>query len=153
MQTRSPFLTPRFFNALAKVGLSCINGAALAGAGRIIAVDTMASKLEMAKTFGATDVVNAADGDPVAQIMEMTGGGVHYSFEAIGLKATAEQAFAMLRRGGTATVIGMIPVGVKIELMGAAFLQEKRIQGSFMGSIYIFFLDITISLSNDNFDN
>ena len=68
------------------VGLSCINGAALAGAGRIIAVDTMASKLEMAKTFGATDVVNAADGDPVAQIMEMTGGGVHYSFEAIGLK-------------------------------------------------------------------
>ncbi len=116
------------------VGLSCINGAALAGAGRIIAVDTMASKLEMAKTFGATDVVNAADGDPVGQIMEMTGGGVHYSFEAIGLKATAEQAFAMLRRGGTATVIGMIPVGVKIELMGAAFLQEKRIQGSFMGS-------------------
>jgi len=116
------------------VGLSCINGAALAGAGRIIAVDTMDSKLEMAKTFGATDVVNAADGDPVAQILEMTGGGVHYSFEAIGLKATAEQAFAMLRRGGTATVIGMIPVGVKIELMGAAFLQEKRIQGSFMGS-------------------
>ena len=94
----------------------------------------MPAKLEMAKTFGATDTVNAADGDPVEQIMALTGGGVHYSFEAIGLKATAEQAFAMLRAGGTATVIGMIPVGVKIELMGAAFLQEKRIQGSFMGS-------------------
>jgi S-(hydroxymethyl)glutathione dehydrogenase/alcohol dehydrogenase len=83
----------------------------------------------MAKTFGATDTVNAADGDPVAQIMEMTGGGVHYSFEAIGLKATAEQAFGMLRAGGTATVIGMIPVGVKIELMGAAFCRKSEFKG------------------------
>ena len=59
---------------------------------------------------------------------------MQYSFEAIGLKDTAEQAFSMLRPGGTATVIGMIPVGVKIELMGSAFLQEKKIQGSMMGS-------------------
>jgi S-(hydroxymethyl)glutathione dehydrogenase/alcohol dehydrogenase len=87
----------------------------------------------MAKTFGATDTVNAADGDPVAQIMEMTGGGVHYSFEAIGLKATAEQAFGMLRAGGTATVIGMIPVGVKIELMGAAFPAGKANSRVFYG--------------------
>ncbi len=116
------------------VGLSCINGAALAGAGRVIAVDMVASKLEMARTFGATDVVNGSEGDPVAQIRELTGGGVKYSFEAIGLKQTAEQAFSMLRPGGTATIIGMIPVGVKIELTGAAFLQEKKIQGSMMGS-------------------
>ncbi len=66
--------------------------------------------------------------------MEMTGGGVHHSFEAIGLGKTAEQAFNMLRRGGTANVIGMIPVGQTISLMGAAFLGEKRIQGSLMGS-------------------
>jgi S-(hydroxymethyl)glutathione dehydrogenase/alcohol dehydrogenase len=66
--------------------------------------------------------------------MEMTKGGVHHSFEAIGLAKTAEQAFNMLRRGGTANVIGMIPVGEKISLMGAAFLGEKRIQGSAMGS-------------------
>jgi S-(hydroxymethyl)glutathione dehydrogenase/alcohol dehydrogenase len=59
---------------------------------------------------------------------------VHHSFEAIGLKATAEQAFQMLARGGTANVIGMIPVGTNIELHGADFLQEKRIQGSMMGS-------------------
>jgi S-(hydroxymethyl)glutathione dehydrogenase/alcohol dehydrogenase len=116
------------------VGLSCINGAAIAGASRIIAVDMIASKLEMAKDFGATDVVNGKDGDPVAQVLEMTGGGVQHAFEAIGLKITAEQAFGMIRRGGTATIIGMIPVGEKIELMGAAFLQEKKIQGSFMGS-------------------
>jgi S-(hydroxymethyl)glutathione dehydrogenase/alcohol dehydrogenase len=88
----------------------------------------------MAKTFGATDTINGSDGTVVDQVRELTGGGVHYSFEAIGLKTTAEQAFSMLRAGGTATVIGMIPVGVKIELMGSAFLQEKKIQGSMMGS-------------------
>lgn len=116
------------------VGLSAINGAALAGAGRIIAVDMVESKLEMGKTFGATDVVNASEVDAVEAVKELTGGGVHYSFEAIGLKATAEQSFRMLRPHGTATIIGMIPAGVKIELTGSAFLQEKRIQGSMMGS-------------------
>lgn len=116
------------------VGLSAINGAALAGAGRIIAIDTLDAKLETAKTFGATDVVNGSAGDAVGQVKELTGGGVHYSFEAIGLKATAEQAFSMLRQGGTATIIGMIPVGVKIELSGSSFLQEKKIQGSMLGS-------------------
>ena len=116
------------------VGLAAINGAAIAGAGRIIAVDVVGSKLNLAKHFGATDVVNAKDGDPVAQVMEMTKGGVHHSFEAIGLKQTAEQAFRMLARGGTANVIGMIPLGTKIELDGFAFLGERRIQGSAMGS-------------------
>ena len=116
------------------VGLSCINGAALAGAGKIIAVDMVDSKLEMAKTFGATHTVNAKDGDSVQQVMELTGGGVHYSFEAIGLKQTAEDAFRMLRQGGAATIIGMIPVGTKIELTGSDFLRKKKMQGSFMGS-------------------
>lgn len=116
------------------IGLSCINGAALVGAAKVIAIDTVESKLEMAKVFGATDVVNANDGDVVEQVRELTGGGVQYSFEAIGLKETAEQSFSMIRAGGTATIIGMIPVGVKIELMGSAFLQEKKIQGSMMGS-------------------
>ena len=116
------------------IGLSCINGAALAGAARVIAIDMVDSKLEMAKVFGATDVINNSDGDVVEQVRELTGGGVQYSFEAIGLKQTAEESFSMIRPGGTATIIGMIPVGVKIELMGAAFLQEKKIQGSMMGS-------------------
>ncbi len=116
------------------VGLAAINGAAIAGAGRIIAVDMQGSKLNLAKEFGATDVINPADGDPVKQVIELTKGGVHHAFEAIGLKQTAEQAFGMLRRGGTANIIGMIPVGTKIELMGADFLGEKRIQGSLMGS-------------------
>ncbi|MEM1228995.1 MAG: Zn-dependent alcohol dehydrogenase [Pseudomonadota bacterium] len=116
------------------IGLSCINGAAIAGASRIIAVDMVPSKLELARKFGATDVVNGRDGDPVAAVQELTGGGVHYSFEAIGLKGTAEQAFNMLRNGGSATVIGMIPPGDMVSLHGPDFLFEKSIQGSFMGS-------------------
>ena len=116
------------------VGLACINGAAIAGAGRVIAVDTLASKLELARTFGATDLVDASKGDPVAQVRELTGGGVDYSFEAIGLKITAEQCFRMLSRGGTATIIGMIPVGTMVELHGVDFLAEKKIQGCTMGS-------------------
>jgi S-(hydroxymethyl)glutathione dehydrogenase/alcohol dehydrogenase len=116
------------------VGLAAVNGAAIAGAGRIIAIDTQGSKLNLAKQFGATDVVDATQGDPVKQVLEMTSGGVHHSFEAIGLKVTAEQAFKMLRRGGTANIIGMIPVGTMIELHGPDFLGEKRIQGSLMGS-------------------
>lgn len=116
------------------IGLNAIQGAFLAGASRIIAVDMLDGKLELAKQFGATDTVNASDGTAVQQVMELTGGGVHYSFEAIGLKVAAEQAFAMLRRGGTATVIGMIPIGQNVELPGFAFLGEKKIQGSAMGS-------------------
>ena len=116
------------------VGLSCINGAELAGAGRIIAIDTVASKLELARKFGATDTVNAKEKDAVGAVRELTGGGVHYSFEAIGLKATTEQAWKMLRAGGCATVIGMIPVGTNIEIHGPELLREKKLQGSSMGS-------------------
>ncbi|MCY3884172.1 MAG: Zn-dependent alcohol dehydrogenase [Gammaproteobacteria bacterium] len=116
------------------VGLSCINGAELAGAGRIIAIDTLASKLDLAKKFGATDVINSSETDPVEMVRELTQGGVHYSFEAIGLKVTTEQAWKMIRAGGTATVIGMIPVGTSIEIHGPELLREKRIQGSSMGS-------------------
>jgi S-(hydroxymethyl)glutathione dehydrogenase/alcohol dehydrogenase len=116
------------------IGLSCINGAAIAGAARIIAVDMVSSKLDLARKFGATDVVDASDGEAVQKVIEMTGGGVHYSFEAIGLKSTAEQAFQMLRNGGTATVIGMIPPGDMVSLHGVDFLFEKKIQGSMMGS-------------------
>ena len=116
------------------VGLAAINGAAIAGAGRIIAIDMLASKDNLAREFGATDFIDASKTDAVAEVLQMTKGGVHHSFEAIGLGKTAEQAFNMLRRGGTANVIGMIPLGQTVNLMGAAFLGEKRIQGSMMGS-------------------
>jgi len=116
------------------VGLAAINGAAIAGAGRVIAVDMSKSKDNMAKHFGATDFICASETDAVKEVLEMTKGGVHHSFEAVGLKKTSEQAFQMLKRGGTANIIGMIPIGQSIELPGFAFLGEKRIQGSAMGS-------------------
>ncbi len=116
------------------VGLSAVQGASIGGAGRIIAIDVLPSKLELARKFGATDTLNAAEGDPVAQVRELTGGGVDYAFEAIGLKIAAEQAWGMIKNGGTATIIGMIPMGTKIELDGTSFLFEKKIQGSSMGS-------------------
>jgi S-(hydroxymethyl)glutathione dehydrogenase/alcohol dehydrogenase len=116
------------------VGLSAVNGAALAGAERIIAIDTVASKLEIARRLGATDTLNASDTDPVQAVRDMTAGGVHYAFEAIGTKGTAEQAFAMLRPGGTATIIGMVPFGVNIELHGFDFLRDRKLQGTSMGS-------------------
>jgi len=116
------------------VGLSCVNGAAIAGASRIIAVDTTPSKLDLARKFGATDTVDASAEDPVGAVRELSGGGVHYSFEAIGLKSTTEQAWKMIRNGGTATVIGMIPVGTMVEIHGPEFLREKKLQGSNMGS-------------------
>jgi S-(hydroxymethyl)glutathione dehydrogenase / alcohol dehydrogenase len=116
------------------IGLSAVQGARIAGAAMIIAVDMVESRLELARKVGATHTIDASAGDAVPQVVELTGGGVHYSFEAIGNKVTAEQSFAMLRPGGAATVIGLIPVGQKIELPGTAFLQERRIQGSAMGS-------------------
>src|SRR5438552_1531471 len=117
------------------VGMAAINGAAIAGAGKIIAVDTNPAKLQLATKLGATDLVNPKDGDPVQQVKDKTGGvGVQYSFEVLGAKVTAEQAFGMLAPGGTATIVGMIPFGTKIELHGADFLRERRVQGSSMGS-------------------
>jgi S-(hydroxymethyl)glutathione dehydrogenase / alcohol dehydrogenase len=116
------------------VGLAVIQGARIAGAGMIIAVDVFEKKLAQARELGATHAVDASKVDPVKAIREMTGGGVEYAFEAIGLKKAAEQAFECIRPGGTATIIGMIPVGQKLELEGSVFLREKRIQGCSMGS-------------------
>jgi S-(hydroxymethyl)glutathione dehydrogenase / alcohol dehydrogenase len=119
---------------LGGVGLAAVNGAAIAGAGRIIAIDMVGSKSNLAREFGATDFIDASQTDAVKEVLEMTKGGVHHAFEAIGLSKTAEQAFMMLRRGGTANIIGMIPLGQNITLPGAAFLGEKKLQGSLMGS-------------------
>jgi len=116
------------------VGLSAINGAAIAGAGRIIAIDVVDEKLELARQFGATDGINANTHNPVEAIVEMTNGGVDYAFEALGLKQTCEQAFNMIRPSGTACIIGMVPEGQKIEINVANLLSDRRLIGSNMGS-------------------
>jgi len=116
------------------VGISAIQGARIAGARKIIAVDQFENKLAMAKRFGATDTVDASHADAVEAIKAMTGGaGVDYSFEAVGVKKLAEQCFECIKPGGTATIIGMIPVGQKVELDGPKFLTERKIQGTMMG--------------------
>ncbi len=116
------------------VGLNVIQGAKLAGASRIIAVDLLENKLAAARDFGATDVVDASSDDAVKKVQEITSGGVDYAFEAIGLAKTAEQCFGMVKRGGKAVVVGMIPVTDSVNLPGVSFLQEKGIIGSFYGS-------------------
>jgi S-(hydroxymethyl)glutathione dehydrogenase / alcohol dehydrogenase len=101
----------------------------------VIVVDVSDAKLETARQMGGTDLVNATQVDDVVDaVKELSDGGVDYSFEAIGRKETAEQAFNMLDVGGTATVIGMVPSKQKLEIKGMDLLSEKRLQGSMMGS-------------------
>jgi S-(hydroxymethyl)glutathione dehydrogenase/alcohol dehydrogenase len=115
------------------VGISAIQGARLAGARQIIAVDQFENKLAMAKQFGATHTIDASHGDAVEAINAMTGGGVDYSFEAVGVAKLAEQCFDCIKPGGLATIIGMIPVGQKVALDGPKFLTERKIGGTMMG--------------------
>ena len=118
------------------IGLNVIQGCKLAGAGRIIAIDVVPSKLEMARNFGATDTIDSSQvDDVVAAVQELTGGaGVEYAFEAVGVPALATQAFGMVRAGGTAVIVGMMPATSTIELPGADFLSEKKVIGSMYGS-------------------
>ena len=117
------------------IGLSVVQGYRIAGAGRIVAVDTQAWKLDLAARLGATDIVNAAQANPVPPVVEMTQGGVDYAFEAIGLPATVRQAVRMTRKGGTIVMIGVVPAGTSVELPGADIvLREKTILGCLMGS-------------------
>lgn len=117
------------------VGLSAVQGSRIAGANTIIAIDVIDEKLELATKMGATSTVNASSADALAAVSDATDGlGVDKSFEAIGNPRTAEMAFAMLARGGTATVIGLIPVGESVSIPGWEMIDEKTLQGSNMGS-------------------
>jgi NDMA-dependent alcohol dehydrogenase len=119
------------------VGLNVIQGAKIAGAEEIIAIDMLANKLDMAKQFGATTLVNAGDGDPVAQVMDLTEQrGVDVAFEVIGLKQTIEQTLMMTRRGGEAILVGVPRMEVMLELPAffGVVLMSKSIKGCWYGS-------------------
>jgi NDMA-dependent alcohol dehydrogenase len=119
------------------VGLNVIQGARIAGAGEIIAVDMNETKLAMAKEFGATATVNASQGDPVGKVMEMTEQrGVDVAFEVIGLQQTIEQTITMARRGGQAILVGVPRMDVMVTLPAflGIVLQEKTIKGCWYGS-------------------
>lgn len=116
------------------VGLSIIQGCRLAGAARIIAVDVLDNKLEMAKQFGATDGINGSDGLAVMKIMELTGSGADYAFEAVGSPALMEATYNAVRRGGTAVLVGAGPLTESFPvnaLMGS--LSGKTLKGSLYG--------------------
>ena len=117
------------------IGLNVLQAARMVGARRIIAVDLDDRHLGFARQFGATDTINGRTDDPVARIRELTGGGVHYAFDAFGSPGTMEQAFAAVRAGGTAVQIGLAPEGAtgRISPFELA-LEEKTLKGSFMGS-------------------
>ena len=118
------------------VGLSIIQGCRIAGASRIIAVDTQGWKLDLAKKVGATDGIDASGDDVAQQVKELTGGGVDYGFEAVGANATARAAFDMTRRGGTTVMVGVILDRKPLELPGFEIaMSEKAILGSTMGSV------------------
>jgi NDMA-dependent alcohol dehydrogenase len=119
------------------VGLNVIQGARHAGAERVIGIDMVPGKLEHATRFGATDTVNAGDGDPVARVMELTGGrGADVAFEVIGLGPTIEQALAMTRRGGQAVIVGVPRFDTQLTLTPAMefLFNEKQIRGCWYGS-------------------
>jgi S-(hydroxymethyl)glutathione dehydrogenase / alcohol dehydrogenase len=115
------------------VGLATINAAKIAGAGRIIAADPMPEKRALAKKLGATDVVDAMADDAAAQIQALTKGGVDHAIEAVGLPASGELAVKSLKRGGTATILGMMPLTHQVGLSAMDLLSGKKLQGAIMG--------------------
>lgn len=118
------------------VGLNVVQGAALAGAGPVIAVDVVPQKLEWAKELGATHVVNAREQDPVEAIRSLTEGrGADYAFEVIGRVETIQQAYEATRKGGTTVVVGLAPQGTILPLDPLDLLRaEKTIKGTVYGT-------------------
>jgi len=115
------------------VGLATINAAKIAGAGRIIAADPMPEKRALAMKLGATDVIDPMDVDAAAQIQELTKGGVDHAIEAVGRPASGELAVKSLKRGGTATILGMMPLQHSVGLSAMDLLSGKKLQGAIMG--------------------
>jgi Zn-dependent alcohol dehydrogenase len=116
------------------VGLSVIQGARIAGADKIIAIDTLEAKLEMAKRFGATDVILGKE-DPVKALKKMTGGGPDYAFECVGSGELAATAYRAIIRGGVAVVVGVAKPSdsTSVRTMTLPF-EEKTLKGSYFGS-------------------
>ncbi|MGZ3640392.1 MAG: Zn-dependent alcohol dehydrogenase, partial [Ktedonobacterales bacterium] len=114
------------------VGLNVIQGAALAGAARIIAIDRRPAALELARGFGATETLDASEGT-AKTLRKLTGGGVDYAFEVVGLPETIAQAWESVAPGGRAVVVGLTPQNAQVTLR-ADFLSEKALLGCIFGS-------------------
>lgn len=115
------------------VGLAVVNAAKIAGAGQIIAVDPLPEKRALAEVLGATHTLDASDPDAARQIVALSNGGVHWAIEAVGRQASADLAVAALRRGGTAVILGMMPLDCKVGLGAMDLLSGKKLMGAIMG--------------------
>ena len=116
------------------IGLAAINAARIAGAGRIVAIDPVPAKRALAEKMGATDSFDPAAEGLREKVAELTKGGVHHAIEAVGRIAASELALSLLRRGGTATIVGMMPIHEKLPMRALDLLAEKKLQGCLMGS-------------------
>ncbi|MBC3189951.1 Zn-dependent alcohol dehydrogenase [Pseudonocardia sp. C8] len=117
------------------VGSAIIQGARLAGASAIVAVDLDDDRLKAARGYGATHVVNGGAGDTVEELHRLLGDGVDYAFEAVGSARTAQLAMALVRPAGTACLVGIAPAGTELSVPALDFFfAEKRLIGSYMGS-------------------
>ena len=118
------------------VGLNVVQGARLACAERIVAIDVRPEKTQMALQFGATDRIDASQGDAVAQLRELIPDGVDYAFDAIGRTSTTEQAIQMLGLGGAAVIVGLPPTGARASFEPLVLAEaDQRILGSNYGSV------------------
>jgi S-(hydroxymethyl)glutathione dehydrogenase/alcohol dehydrogenase len=116
------------------VGLNVVQGAAIAGAEKIIAVDILQSKLEAAKIFGATHTVNSKETNPAEAIRALTGGrGVDYAFEVIGLSETIRQAYDSLAKRGMCVAVGVAPMSKEVSVPIMTLVYEERV---LTGSVY-----------------
>jgi alcohol dehydrogenase len=119
---------------LGGVGLAAVLGAAAAGAAQIVVVDTVADKLALALSLGATHAVSAGD-TAVAEIREVTRGGAEYVFESVGSEAVLAQAYAATRRGGTTVATGLPHPSKMFSVPAVSLVAEERVvRGSYMGS-------------------
>ena len=116
------------------VGLNVVQGAKLAAASKIIVIDKVDLKLEMAREMGATHFINASTEDPVKSIMNLTKGGVDYAFEVIGFPHTIRQAFDSVVPGGTAVMVGVPPERADISIPGRSLFLDRTLMGTFYGA-------------------
>ncbi|WP_296222301.1 zinc-binding dehydrogenase, partial [uncultured Sphingomonas sp.] len=116
------------------IGLAAVNAAKIAGAGKIIALDPVPEKRAVAEKLGATHTFDPLADGVVGEVVELTKGGVHHAIEAVGRRESAQTTVDVLRRGGTATILGMMPLDSKVGLSAMELLSGKKLQGGIMGS-------------------
>ncbi len=116
------------------VGLNVVQGARIAGASRVIAVDVSASKLDLARKLGATDAVDASQDDAVEVVRALVGEGVDHAFEVIGRAETARQAFEMAAPGRRAYIVGVFPDDAELQIPTLSLRRGKSLVGVFMGA-------------------